>query len=97
MVVFWCNTYVLHPTSQTPLVGFLDFPSPCLQCLPDEEPDIAELELPETPSCDQKFGSNDGFEGIPINHTYLLENDEVILRLLPIWAMLLMFAFANKT
>ncbi|XP_039061486.1 protein NRT1/ PTR FAMILY 5.9-like [Hibiscus syriacus] len=60
--------------------------------LPDEEPDTVELELQEKPLCDQKFGSNGGFDGNPRNDTYLLENAKVVLRLLPIWVMLLMFA-----
>ncbi|GMJ09334.1 hypothetical protein like AT5G14940 [Hibiscus trionum] len=57
--------------------------------LPDEEPDILELELQEKPLCDQKLGSLDRN---PRNDTYLLENTKVVLRLLPIWTMLLMFA-----
>ncbi|KAE8723171.1 Protein NRT1/ PTR FAMILY 5.8 [Hibiscus syriacus] len=47
--------------------------------LPDEEPDTVELD-------------NGGFDGNPRNDTYLLENAKVVLRLLPIWVMLLMFA-----
>ncbi|TYI86354.1 hypothetical protein E1A91_D04G059300v1 [Gossypium mustelinum] len=60
--------------------------------LPDDKSDVGELELQEKPLCDQKFGSNGGFDGNPRNKTYLLENAKIVLRLLPIWAMLLMFA-----
>ncbi|KAK8716114.1 hypothetical protein V6N13_043433 [Hibiscus sabdariffa] len=60
--------------------------------LPDEEPDTVELELQEKPLCDQKCGSNGGLDMNPRNDTFLLENAKVVLRLLPIWAMLLMFA-----
>lgn len=48
--------------------------------------------LQEKPLCDQKFGSNGGFDGNLRNKTHLLENAKIVLRLLPIWAMLLMFA-----
>ncbi|XVE83885.1 hypothetical protein DITRI_Ditri16bG0124100 [Diplodiscus trichospermus] len=59
--------------------------------LPDDKSDV-ELELQEKPLCDQKLGSNDGLNGNPKNDTYLLENAKIILRLLPIWTMLLIFA-----
>lgn len=50
------------------------------------------LRLQEKPLCDQKLGSNEGLDGNPKSDTYLLENANVVLRLLPIWTMLLMFA-----
>ncbi|KAK6256082.1 Proton-dependent oligopeptide transporter family - like 10 [Theobroma cacao] len=62
--------------------------------LPNDKSDVVELELQEKPLCDQKLGSKEGSEldGNPKNDTYLLENSKIILRLLPIWTMLLMFA-----
>ncbi|XWS44233.1 hypothetical protein CRYUN_Cryun15aG0026800 [Craigia yunnanensis] len=60
--------------------------------LPNDKSDVVEQELQEKPLCDQKLGSNEGLNGNPKNDTYLLENAKIILRLLPIWAMLLMFA-----
>ncbi|XVF58152.1 hypothetical protein PTKIN_Ptkin07bG0040300 [Pterospermum kingtungense] len=60
--------------------------------LPDDKSDVVELELQEKPLCDQKLGSNGGSNGKPENDTYMLENAKIILRLLPIWTMLLMFA-----
>ncbi|XVF14169.1 hypothetical protein REPUB_Repub09cG0034100 [Reevesia pubescens] len=60
--------------------------------LPNDKSDVVELELQEKPLCDQKLGGNEGLDGNPKNDTYLLENAKIVLRLLPIWTMLLMFA-----
>ncbi|XP_062106763.1 protein NRT1/ PTR FAMILY 5.9 [Humulus lupulus] len=55
--------------------------------------DIVELELQEKPLCHQNLG---GMESLNKNSKgstdYMLENTKVVLRLLPIWTMLLMFA-----
>ncbi|XVE68013.1 hypothetical protein DITRI_Ditri09bG0034200 [Diplodiscus trichospermus] len=59
--------------------------------LPDKS-EVVELELQEKPLCDQKLDSNEDLDGNPRNDTHLLENAKVVLRLLPIWTMLLMFA-----
>ncbi|XP_022739262.1 protein NRT1/ PTR FAMILY 5.9-like isoform X3 [Durio zibethinus] len=60
--------------------------------LPNHRSDVIELELEEKPLCDKKLGSNEGLDGNPKNDTYLLENAKIVLRLLPIWTMLLIFA-----
>ncbi|XWS30318.1 hypothetical protein CRYUN_Cryun24cG0106700 [Craigia yunnanensis] len=60
--------------------------------LPNDKSDVVELELQEKPLCDQKLGSNEGLDGKPKNDTYLLENAKIVVRLLPIWTMLLIFA-----
>ncbi|XP_021297929.1 protein NRT1/ PTR FAMILY 5.9-like [Herrania umbratica] len=62
--------------------------------LSNDKSDAVELELQEKPLCDQKLGIKEGSEldGNPKNATYLPENSRIILRLLPIWTMLLMFA-----
>ncbi|XVF60408.1 hypothetical protein PTKIN_Ptkin08bG0043500 [Pterospermum kingtungense] len=64
----------------------------CRVTLPNDQSDVVELELQEKPLCDQKLGSNEAIDGNPKSDTYLLENAKVVLRLLPIWTMLLMFA-----
>ncbi|KAL5582464.1 hypothetical protein UlMin_014906 [Ulmus minor] len=54
--------------------------------------DMVELELQEKPLCEQNKGSVEGLDKNSQSGTYLLENAKVVLRLLPIWTMLLMFA-----
>ncbi|XP_022773710.1 protein NRT1/ PTR FAMILY 5.8-like [Durio zibethinus] len=60
--------------------------------LPNDKSDVVELELQEKPLCDRKLSSNEGSHGNLKNDTYLLENAKIVIRLLPMWAMLLMFA-----
>ncbi|KAA3455973.1 protein NRT1/PTR FAMILY 5.9-like [Gossypium australe] len=62
--------------------------------LPNDKSNMAELELEERPLCDQKVCSN---EVSDLNlesesNTPLIENAKIVLRLLPIWTMLLVFA-----
>ncbi|MFQ6630741.1 hypothetical protein Gotur_009040 [Gossypium turneri] len=62
--------------------------------LPNDKSNMAELELEERPLCDQKVCSN---EVSDLNlesesNTHLIENAKIVLRLLPIWTMLLVFA-----
>ncbi|XP_008230677.1 PREDICTED: protein NRT1/ PTR FAMILY 5.8 [Prunus mume] len=54
--------------------------------------DVTELELQEKPLCHQNFSTNEGLVENPKSGFYVLENAKVLLRLLPIWIMLLMFA-----
>ncbi|GMI99166.1 hypothetical protein like AT5G14940 [Hibiscus trionum] len=56
----------------------------------NEKSDVVELELQQRPLCDQKHydGSDSNLEP----NTYLIENAKIVLRLMPVWAMLLMFA-----
>ncbi|KAG2710330.1 hypothetical protein I3760_04G021600 [Carya illinoinensis] len=52
-----------------------------------------ELELQEKPLCREEFDSIElVLEENPRNGAYMLQNTKVVLRLLPIWTMLLMFA-----
>lgn len=48
--------------------------------------------LQEKPLCHQNFSTNEGLVENPKSGFYVLENAKVLLRLLPIWIMLLMFA-----
>ncbi|KAJ0110721.1 hypothetical protein Patl1_02668 [Pistacia atlantica] len=66
----------------------------CETALAMEKPDAVELELQEKPLCPQNLGSNKDLveRENPTNGTHLLQNAKVVLRLLPIWIMLLMFA-----
>lgn len=54
--------------------------------------DKVELELQEKPLCCEEFGSVKDLEGNPRKDVHMLDNAKVVLRLLPIWTMLLMFA-----
>ncbi|KAJ4729141.1 Protein NRT1/ PTR FAMILY 5.8 [Melia azedarach] len=61
--------------------------------LPLEKSDVVELELQGKPLCDeQNLNGNKALDENPGNSSYLVENARIILRLLPIWTMLLMFA-----
>ncbi|KAK8534025.1 hypothetical protein V6N12_047423 [Hibiscus sabdariffa] len=62
--------------------------------LPNDNSDVVELELQERPLCDQKHYSNEGSDSnLELEpNTYLIENAKIVLRILPIWTMLLMFA-----
>ncbi|KAM5581535.1 protein NRT1/ PTR FAMILY 5.8 [Rosa sericea] len=60
--------------------------------LPDEN-DVTELELQGKPLCHPNLSSNEGLNNEhPKSSIHMFENAKVILRLLPIWLMLLMFA-----
>ncbi|KAL5796906.1 hypothetical protein ACOSQ2_001726 [Xanthoceras sorbifolium] len=62
--------------------------------LPVEDSDLTELELQEKPLCHQNLGSNKEVDEDEIskNGNYLVENAKIVIRILPIWTMLLMFA-----
>ncbi|KAF5740341.1 putative amino acid permease [Tripterygium wilfordii] len=60
--------------------------------LSNEKSATMELELQEKPLCDQNSCSMNGLEQNPQKCNYLFMNAKVVLRLLPIWTMLLMFA-----
>ncbi|KAK2661861.1 hypothetical protein Ddye_000435 [Dipteronia dyeriana] len=59
-----------------------------------EESDLEELELQEKPLCRQNLGSNKDLDEDEISKkgNYLVENAKIVIRLFPIWTMLLMFA-----
>ncbi|KAM1009514.1 hypothetical protein FF1_044939 [Malus domestica] len=63
----------------------------CRIILPNET-NVTELELQEKPLCRQNNSSTASLVGNPKSGFYVLENAKVLLRLLPIWIMLLMFA-----
>ncbi|XP_050271386.1 protein NRT1/ PTR FAMILY 5.8-like [Quercus robur] len=54
--------------------------------------DKVELELQEKPLCREEFDSINDLEANPRNGVHMFDNVKVVLRLLPIWTMLLMFA-----
>ncbi|KAL3596665.1 hypothetical protein D5086_008302 [Populus alba] len=54
--------------------------------------DVAELELQEKPLCQNSGKAKASMEKPGGDINYLVENGRVVLRLLPIWSMLLMFA-----
>ncbi|KAK0589155.1 hypothetical protein LWI29_010421 [Acer saccharum] len=65
--------------------------------LSKEESDLEELELQEKPLCRQNLGSNkedldEDEDEISKKENYLAENTKIVIRLFPIWTMLLMFA-----
>ncbi|XP_030531049.1 protein NRT1/ PTR FAMILY 5.9 [Rhodamnia argentea] len=61
--------------------------------LTDEKSELVELELQEKPLCPQNVGVTENLEKNPkSSRIYAINNGEVVLRLLPIWTMLLMFA-----
>ncbi|KAI9177962.1 hypothetical protein LWI28_021156 [Acer negundo] len=63
--------------------------------LSKEESDLEELELQENPLCRQNLGSNKedlDEDEISKKENYLVENAKIVIRLFPIWTMLLMFA-----
>ncbi|KAI6671239.1 hypothetical protein NL676_006124 [Syzygium grande] len=61
--------------------------------LPDERSELEELELQQKPLCPRSVGVIENLEKNPKNsHGSAISNGEVVLRLLPIWTMLLMFA-----
>ncbi|KZV45659.1 hypothetical protein F511_02319, partial [Dorcoceras hygrometricum] len=65
----------------------------CVRCLPTQEYTLVELELPGKELC--KEDSNEDIPGSmkePDESMRLLEALKIILRLLPVWLMLLMFA-----
>ncbi|GLU11199.1 hypothetical protein SLE2022_279590 [Rubroshorea leprosula] len=55
--------------------------------LRDEDAKMVELELQEKPLCHEQLAANN-----KSGTSYMLENAKLVLRLLPIWTMLLMFA-----
>ncbi|XP_043723519.1 protein NRT1/ PTR FAMILY 5.9-like [Telopea speciosissima] len=59
--------------------------------LPEKESDMAELELQERPLCDQDFDSSKTMDENP-NNEIVTFDVKLLLRLLPIWITLLMFA-----
>ncbi|KAJ6707263.1 OLIGOPEPTIDE TRANSPORTER-RELATED [Salix viminalis] len=61
--------------------------------LPGRKPDVVELELQEKPLC-QNSGNAKVLKEKPGGGdvSYLVQNGKAVLRLLPIWSMLLMFA-----
>ncbi|PON47485.1 Proton-dependent oligopeptide transporter family [Parasponia andersonii] len=64
----------------------------CKITLPNVD-DIVELELQEKPLCHQNLGGMENLDKNPKSGTnYMIENTKVVLRLLPIWTLLLMFA-----
>ncbi|XP_044501534.1 protein NRT1/ PTR FAMILY 5.9-like [Mangifera indica] len=66
----------------------------CKTALPIEKPDLVEQELQEKPLCPQNLGSSKDSVELenPTNGAHLLQNARVVIRILPIWLMLLMFA-----
>ncbi|XP_004296558.1 PREDICTED: protein NRT1/ PTR FAMILY 5.8-like [Fragaria vesca subsp. vesca] len=103
VVVFSCGsriyTYKQRNDDYKPVVSILQVIKAAawklLNCkvkLPNENK-VTELELQGKPLCLRNFGSNEGLNNEhPKSSVYKFENAKVILRLLPIWLMLLMFA-----
>lgn len=60
--------------------------------LPDQNDEAEELELQGKPLCHEQLAKNMSLDESLRSNTYLLENAKVVMRLLPIWTMLLMFA-----
>ncbi|KAK4603847.1 hypothetical protein RGQ29_012384 [Quercus rubra] len=64
----------------------------CEVKLSNYKADKVELELQEKPLCREEFDSIKDLEANPRNGVHMFDNVKVVLRLLPIWTMLLMFA-----
>lgn len=67
----------------------------CFHCgitLPNDKSEVVELELQEKPLCPENLESLKDLNNGPQSGMYLLKNAKVMVRLLPIWTMLLMFA-----
>ncbi|KAJ4826440.1 hypothetical protein Tsubulata_013633 [Turnera subulata] len=64
----------------------------CRITLPDDKSEVVELELQEKPLCLQDSARVKDLTELPRSDIYLVENAKVVLRLLPIWTMLLLFA-----
>ncbi|XP_042501089.1 protein NRT1/ PTR FAMILY 5.9 isoform X1 [Macadamia integrifolia] len=60
--------------------------------LPEKESDMAELELQETPLCEQEFDSSKTMGDENPNNEIVTFDLRLLLKLLPIWITLLMFA-----
>ncbi|KAF9623310.1 hypothetical protein IFM89_000799 [Coptis chinensis] len=57
-----------------------------------KESDVVELELEEKPLCSQNFKCSESLDEKSDNVANLISDAKAVLRLLPIWTMLLMFA-----
>ncbi|KAJ1390464.1 Proton-dependent oligopeptide transporter family [Sesbania bispinosa] len=67
----------------------------CFHCeitLPNDKSEVVELELQERPLCRENMESLKDLNKDQKSSMYLLANAKVVVRLLPIWTMLLMFA-----
>ncbi|QCD94969.1 protein NRT1/ PTR FAMILY 5.8 [Vigna unguiculata] len=67
----------------------------CFHCeitLPNDNSEVLELELQEKPLCPENLESLKDLNNDSESGMYLLKNVKVMVRLLPIWTMLLMFA-----
>ncbi|KAL1318063.1 hypothetical protein HN51_070327 [Arachis hypogaea] len=67
----------------------------CFHCgitLPNEKSEVLELELQEKPLCEESMESLKNLKKDSKTRKQLLSHGKVVLRLLPIWTMLLMFA-----
>ncbi|KAF9664251.1 hypothetical protein SADUNF_Sadunf17G0136700 [Salix dunnii] len=60
--------------------------------LSNNNPEVVELELQEKPLCQNPGNTKGSKEGPCSGISYLVENGKAVLRLFPIWTMLLMFA-----
>lgn len=60
--------------------------------LSNKKSHVVELELQEKPLCQQDHEATEGLDDSSNKRIYILEIAKVVLRLLPIWTMLLMFA-----
>ncbi|XP_021905412.1 protein NRT1/ PTR FAMILY 5.9 [Carica papaya] len=60
--------------------------------LSDDNSNVVELELQEKPLCPSNLVSRKDLDENPSTEAYVLQNLRIIIRLLPIWTMLLMFA-----
>ncbi|CAL0298987.1 unnamed protein product [Lupinus luteus] len=67
----------------------------CFHCgitLPNDKSEVIELELQEKPLCPEKLESHKDLNKDPKSDMHVLSHVKVVLRLLPMWTMLLMFA-----
>ncbi|KAI4347655.1 hypothetical protein L6164_008447, partial [Bauhinia variegata] len=67
----------------------------CFHCgttLPKDQSEGVELELQERPLCHENLDNHKDLDHNHKRRMYMLENIKVVLRLLPVWTLLLMFA-----
>ncbi|KAI4351520.1 hypothetical protein L6164_005884 [Bauhinia variegata] len=71
----------------------------CFHCgitLQNDKAEVVELELQEKPLCQENLDNLKDLDQNPKRRIIMLENAKIVLRLLPIWTMLLMSELENE-
>ncbi|KAF3943204.1 hypothetical protein ACB098_01G278100 [Castanea mollissima] len=95
MFIYKQNDAIFNNPFESIVQAFKAAKSKFMYCevkLSNYKADKVELELQEKPLCHEEFDSIKDLEANPRNGVPMFDNVKVVLRLLPIWTMLLMFA-----